>query len=308
MTTTFSLTIFGSASATPVHGRHPTAQILNVHDSLYLIDCGEGTQMRFNDFRVKRGRLSHIFISHLHGDHFYGLFGLLGTLSLGGRKDPMYIFGPRGIRECFEVVLRHSANGEPMPFDIVWHEIDNTDTPYMLFENAALTVTTIPLQHRIPTVGYLFKEKPLPRNIIATKITEYDINYTDIINIKNGKDYTLPNGTIIPNGELTTPPPAPRTYAYCSDTMYVPSNVPQLAHVDLLYHEATFTAADADRTERTGHSTAAEAAAIAKAADVKRLIIGHFSSRYIDLQPSLLEAKAVFERTELAEEGRVFEV
>ena len=273
---TFSLTILGSSSATPAYGRHPTAQLLNVQEQLFLIDCGEGTQMRLLNHKIKRNKIQHIFISHLHGDHCYGLFGLLGTFSLYGRTEPMHIFAPKGLQEMFETVLKHSAEGKPASFPIYFHDTD-TEKHQLIFENDVLTVHSIPLQHRIACAGFLFREKPLPRNIRIEQISKYAIHYTEIKAIKNGTDFFYqPENRWIKNEDLTDDPAAPRSYAFCSDTRYKPDIIPIIQGVDLLYHEATFLKDSTVRAEETCHSTTHQAAEIAKAAQVKRLIIGHF--------------------------------
>ncbi|MEY4926374.1 MAG: hypothetical protein RI894_810 [Bacteroidota bacterium] len=305
---TFALTILGSSSATPTQDRHPTAQLLNVQEQLFLIDCGEGTQMRLLNYKIKRSKLQHIFISHLHGDHCYGLFGLLGTLSLHGRTEPMHIFAPEGLQEMFEVVLKHSAEGAPPPFAIHFHTIDPTKNS-LIFENEILTVHTIPMEHRIACTGFLFREKPFIRNIYIEKIAEYAIDYQAIKAIKNGADffYTLENKWV-KNEELTYATLAPRSYAFCSDTRYKPDIIPIIQGVDLLYHEATFLKDSAERAAATCHCTTHQAAEIAKAAKVKRLIIGHFSSRYSNLETHQNEARELFAESYLATEGTVFEV
>ncbi len=303
---TFKLIILGSSSATPAYDRHPTAQLLNVQEQLFLIDCGEGTQMRMMHHKIKRSKLQHIFISHLHGDHCYGLFGLLGTMSLHGRTEPMHVFAPKGLQEMFEVVLKYSAEGTKPPFDIFFHEIDTTK-PDLIFENEIVTVHSIPLSHRIACAGFLFREKPHTKNIKIEQIAKYNIHYTEIKAIKNGADFFCKQANKwIRNEELTHPAPPQRTYAYCSDTSFKPDIIPLIKGVDLLYHEATFLKDNTARAAETCHSTTHQAAEIAKKAEVKRLIIGHFSSRYADLKPFELEAQEVFEASFLAEEGRFF--
>ena len=301
----FSITILGCNSALPAYGRFPTSQALNVSENLYLIDCGEGTQIQLNKFGIRRNRINQIFISHLHGDHVFGLMGILTSFSLSGRKKRLHIFSPAGLEEMIEVQVRlsHSKLSYPLEF----HEID-TSTSSIIFEDKLLEVTSIPLKHRIPTTGYLFKEKRKPFNIIAEKLEMYQVPFTKITDIKNGKDFIHQSGKIISNKEFTMPPVLPRSYAFCSDTMYTESIIPIINGADLLYHETTYCHDLAERAKETMHSTALEAATIAKKAKVGKLITGHYSSRYAELSPILEEAKSVFQNVELGLEGRTFEV
>lgn len=306
---TFSVTVLGSSSATPAYGRHPTAQLLNVREELFLVDCGEGTQARFLNHKIRRNKLKHIFISHLHGDHCYGLFGLLGTLSLYGRTEPMHIFAPEGLEEMFRVVLHHSTAGAPPSFPIHFYPIEKPTESQLIFENELLTVHTIPMAHRIACTGFLFREKPLERKIKPEKIAEYNLDYMQIKAIKNGENHLyLPENEWIANDDLTYPPPPPRSYAYCSDTLYKPDIIPLIQGVDLLYHEATFLKDNAVRASETGHSTTHQAATIAREANVKRLLIGHFSSRYDDLTTHETEAREIFEASFLAREDETFTI
>ena len=303
----FALTILGSASATPTHGRNPTAQVLHVHDQNYLIDCGEGAQMRMLDYRIRRGNLNHIFISHLHGDHYFGLFGLLNSFALGGRREPLHLYCPVGLRPLLEAVWNALGSYES-PYPLYYHEITNTETSYRLLETEHVTVDTIPLRHGVPCTGFLFREQPALRTVLKEQIDAHGIEGKAILGIKRGGDHITPDGTTIPNAVLTIAPPPARSYAFCSDTEPAPANSVQLAGVDLMYHEATFLASDTTRARETNHSTAAEAAEIASAANVGQLLIGHFSARYKNLDGHLAEAQAIFPRTALALEGMVFEV
>lgn len=302
----FSLTLLGTSSAMPQPGRFTSAQVLNVQERLYLIDCGEGTQMRMTDFQIKRSKINQIFISHLHGDHYYGLIGLLTSYALNDRKEPIDIFSPPGLEEIIKV-MSLPQGGEVFPFPLRFHIVD-TNQHQLIFEDKTLQVFSIPLLHRIPTSGYLFLEKERPRNILPKKIETYQISYPNIPAIKQGADFSLPNGEIIPNAELTTPPPQPRSYAYCSDTRFMPDIVPMIQNVDLLYHEATFMQNEQQNAIETLHSTAAEAATIAKSANVKQLVLGHFSTRYRDVKPLISEAKAIFPDTVEGIDGMVIEV
>lgn len=301
----FDLTILGSNAATPAYGRHPTAQVLNVSDRLYLIDCGEGTQMRMNDYHIKRHRIHQIFISHLHGDHIFGLIGLLTSYSLNGRTDALDIFGPSGLKEIIDVQLKHT--GSHLSYDLNIHIID-PEQSVRIFEDEFVKVTTIPLIHRVPACGYLFTEQERPLNIIPEKLQEHQIDFAQIDVIKKGADGKSTDGKVIPNKILTLPPYIPRTYAFCSDTAYTEAILPIIKNVDLLYHEATFLHEKLEQAIYTKHTTALQAATIAKKAAVQQLLIGHFSSRYLHPEVLLEEAVQVFPNTALAIEGRQFDV
>lgn len=299
------LTILGCNSAVPANGRYPTAQILRVASELFLIDCGEGTQMRMNEHHIARGKINHIFISHLHGDHVFGLMGLLTSYSLNQRQDDLHIYAPAGLQEMVEVQVKHT--GSHLSYPLHFH-VNDTTTSKEILNNKNVSVTTIPLVHRVPCCGFLFKEQPQPLNIIGEKIEEYQIDYRQIKAIKNGADFVAATGQTIPNHELTKPPKPLRTYAFCSDTAYHEPIVPIIRKANLLYHETTFTDDLQQWATRTGHSTAKQAATIAAKAEVGQLICGHYSSRFKDLQPVLDEARAVFPNTELGLEGKVFTV
>lgn len=299
----FELTILGCNSAIPAYDRHPTAQILNVYENLYLIDCGEGTQMQMTKYNIRRTRINQIFISHLHGDHVFGLIGLLTSLSLAGRKEAIDIFAPAGLEKMIRVQLNHTGGLLDYPMD--FHVVDTTSHE-KIFEDEHLEVYSIPLIHRIPTSGYLFKEKQRPLNLIQEAMDKYDIQFKFIPEIKVGKDYITPEGKVIPNHLLTLAPYKPRTYAYCSDTMYTETIVPMIKEADLLYHETTFCEDRAEQAIITKHSTAKQAATIAKKANVGTMITGHYSSRYLDLTPLLKEAQSVFESTVLGIEGQKY--
>ncbi len=296
----FELLILGSNSAIPSNNRHPSAQILNIQEHHFLIDCGEGTQMRMNENRVRRNKIKQIFISHLHGDHYFGLIGLLTSFALNQRKTPIDIFSPPGLEEIIRVQMKHMGGGFSYP--LTFHEL-STDSFSKIFENPVLEVFSFPLVHRIPTVGYLFKEKPRPRSIRSEKIGEYSIHYSDIPGIKSGADFRLENGEVISNEELTTAPKSPKSYAYCSDTLYSEKILKFIKEVDMLYHESTFCMDKLPEAEASKHSTAHQAATIAAKANAGKLIIGHFSSRYRDLTPFGEEAKAIFPNSEVSQEG-----
>lgn len=301
----FSVTILGSNSAIPANGRHPTAQVVNIRNQLFLIDCGEGTQMQMSQFRIKRTKINQIFISHFHGDHVFGLPGLLTSYSLMGRKEPLEIFAPKGLQTMMDVILETS--GSHLSYDLIINELDAA-VHAKVFENDVVRVYSIPLQHRIPTCGYLFKEKRPLSNIRPEKIGELNIPFSKINDIKNGADFMTASGKVIPNELITFPPKQERSYAYCSDTSYYEKVIPQIKNANLLYHEATFMEHKATIAKERGHATAKEAATIATKAQVDNLLLGHFSSRYIDLNPLLEEAKSVFPNSAIAVEGQIFDV
>lgn len=302
----FELTLLGTGAALPMPGRLTSAQVLNVNDRLYLIDCGEGTQMRLTEYQVRRSKIGQIFISHLHGDHFYGLMGLLTSFALNDRSQPLDVFSPFGLKEIIDVMLHYQGSGSSS-YPIRFHVVDTTQHQ-LIFEDNQLEVYSIPLQHRIPTSGYLFREKQRPRNILPEKIAEYNIPVSEIKNIKNGGAFTLPDGTTVSNAELTAGLPHQRSYAYCSDTSYAPEIVPYIKGVDILYHEATFLQQDEQVALAYSHSTAAQAAMIARAAEVEKLIIGHFSSRYKDAALFEQEARTIFPNTSGGADGMALEV
>lgn len=297
---TFQLKILGSNSAAPAHNRNQTAQLLNINQQCFLIDCGEGSQLQLANYKIKFNKINHIFISHLHGDHFFGLMGLVSTMHLFGRSKDLRLYGPPGLAEIITTQLRHSESR--LNFRIDFRELDSAG-PEMIYENDALTVETIPLTHGIRCNGFLFREKPKPRKINKPALPpDFPVRY--MARLKKGLHIYDDKGQIIyRNEELTLPPNKSYAYAYCSDTMYNEDIVPQIANVDLLYHESTFTNEHAQRANETFHSTAEQAAIIAKKANVGMLILGHYSVRYKDLQPLLDEAQQIFPNSTLAREG-----
>jgi len=299
------LTILGTSAGGPFHGRHYTAQVLQVENQLFLIDCGEGTQMQFFHHKIKYDRINHIFISHLHGDHVYGLIGLLTGWCLKKRTATLHIFSPPGLQELVETTARLCRVVFPYPLE--FHEVD-ASVSAKVFENQVIEVWTIPLYHRVETTGWLFREKMRPRHILPEKIEEYAIPFSLIPGIKAGNDLELPNGRVVPNAELTLDPPKPRSFAFCSDTAPSEEVVQVVQGVDLLYHEATFTEEHAEEATFSFHSTAAQAAEIARRAGVKRLLLGHFSGRYFDAEQHLAEARAIFPETMEGKEGERMEV
>ncbi len=296
----FELTILGCSSATPTSSRNPTAQLLNIAERFFLIDCGEATQIQLRKYKIKFQKITHIFISHLHGDHYFGLMGLLSSMHLLGRTNELHLYCPPELQEIIEIQFKHSQTY--LKYRIVYHPhryIPNE----LLFEDNKVEVRAIVLNHRIPCCGFLFKEKPLLANISKETIKEYKIPVEQIMAIKTGSDLINSDGSIIPNKQLVSNQLQPRSYAYCSDTCYDERIIDIIKGSSLLYHEATFMNEMQDRAKETYHSTTIQAATIAQKAQVKQLMIGHYSARYKDLQPMLAESKSVFSNTLLAVEG-----
>jgi ribonuclease Z len=300
----FEVTILGNNSAFPAYGRFPTSQVVNYNDHLYMIDCGEGTQVRLSKFRIKRSRIDHIFISHLHGDHVFGLPGLLNSYAHMGRERPMHVFGPKGIRMMMDTVLRLSAS--IVNYEIIFHELDHTGRIKVL-ENSDLRVYAFPMKHRIPTYGYLFEERKERMNARPEAIDFYSLSISQIRAIKAGAPFVKVDGENISTDELLIKTP-PRSYAFCSDTIFDTDLVEWIKGVNLLYHEATFMHELEDKAIYSKHTTALQAGMIAHLADVKKMIIGHFSSRYRDVAPLVAEARESFPHVEAAIEGEIFTI
>jgi len=301
-----SLTILGCHSATPRVNAFPTAQYLEINNSHFLIDCGEGTQRQMRKYKVGFSKINHIFISHLHGDHFFGLVGLLSTYGILSREKELHIYGPKGIKEVTLLQLKISQSHAQYP--LIFHELTSKESE-LIFEDDKVSVITIPLNHRVYTNGYLFTEKERPRKLHMQNISNYkEIDKADYLNIKAGKDVILSSGEMIPNSELTLPQDKNLSFAFCSDTKYKPDIIPIIKNVDLLYHEATFLSDREDLAKKTKHATSKQAAQIAKDAEVGQLIIGHYSGRYKDISLFQKEAKEIFENTNLAEPGKIFKI
>ncbi len=300
------LTILGSSSAMPTSSRYPTAQVLNAFERFFLIDCGEGTQHQLRKNRISFGKLNHILISHLHGDHFFGLIGLISTFVLLGRKNDLHIYAHSELQRYIQFQLDFLGMNDP-GFNLVFHPL-NFKRPQLIFEDEKLSITSFPLKHRVACCGFRFDEKPLPPNIIKEKIKEYSIPIKELKFIKTGADFVTQKGKTIPNKLLTTPATKPRSFAYCSDTAYHEQIIETIRGVDLLYHEATFSELESKMATQTFHSTGKQAAEIAKKAEVKKLIIGHFSSRYKNVDVILDEAKTIFEMTSVANENDIFSI
>lgn len=301
----FNINILGCGSALPTTRHLATSQVVDLRDKLYMIDCGEGTQVQMRRMRVRFGRLAHIFISHLHGDHCFGLPGLISTLGMLGRTGELVVHGPKEVESYLRPVMDLFCRG--MEFEVRFNPVD-TRSHSLVMEDRSLSVYSIPLKHRIPTCGYLFAEKPKEAHIIREMTDFYQVPVRCMKDIKQGLDYVTPEGEVVPNSRLTRPAAPPKRYAFCSDTAYNRSIIPIIEGVDLLYHEATFTECDLARAKETFHSTARQAAEIARDARVKRLVIGHYSARYEDLSGLHREAEAVFPGTILGNEGMVITV
>ena len=300
-----AVTILGNASAKPTAHAHPSAQTVNINEQLVLVDAGEGVQRKMFRYGISPLKLRAVFISHLHGDHVFGLFPLLSTLGLYGRRTPLRIYAPRPFGDMLEAHLR--LFDRDLPYTPEWVEVDTTKNS-MIFENDTVEVWSLPLRHRVPTSGYLFRQKRPRLNIRKFCIERYGLSIAQIAAAKRGEDIVLDSGETLRNTDLTYLPYQPAAYAYCSDTNYSARLAGMVEGVDLLYHEATY-AADARRiAKERGHSTTADAATVAAKAAAKRLIIGHFSSRYKDLQPLLEEARAIFPATDIAREGETFTI
>ena len=300
----FKITILGSSGAVPAYGRFPSSQFIEIKNHYFLIDCGEGAQVQMMKYDLHMHRIDHIFISHLHGDHYLGLMGLLFTLHLNRRTDDLHLYSHRGLDEIIITQLRYSKSA--LNFKIVFHTL-TPDKREIIFENKHLAVETIPLSHKIICSGFLIREKQKPRRIYKEKLPA-DLLIQQLIDLKDGADVVdSETGKVLyKNEDITLPPRASRSYAYCSDTQYDENLIPQLQNIDVLYHEATFTNEDESKAVETMHSTARQAAIIAQKANVRKLLIGHFSARYRELSTLHKEATTIFPNTYLAQEGETF--
>lgn len=301
----FKLTVLGCSSATPTLERHSSAQVLNVNERLFLIDCGEGAQIQMRRFRVKFQRINHIFISHLHGDHYLGLMGLLFTLHLLGRTKELHLYADPDLQEIIDMQLEISQT--ILQYPLTFHPLDSTKSE-ILYEDEMILVRSIPLEHRIPTSGFLFREKPRDMKIKKEILEKVIIPVDAFDSIKKGNDFTDENGRFFKNSELANEGSPSVSYAYCSDTGYTDTYLSIIRGVDMLYHEATFLKDKEKNAREKFHCTASDAANTALKAGVKKLIIGHYSARYDDLTPLLDEAKGIFNNTVLAEEGKIYEI
>lgn len=302
---TFDLLILGSSSASPTSERNASAQLLNISERYFLIDCGEATQIQLRKYKAKFQSIDHIFISHLHGDHFFGLPGLLSSMHLLGRKQDLNIYAPKELRGLIEAI--NKASDTYLNYTIHWFDTSD-DGLQLLFEDEKVSVHSFPLKHRIFCTGFLFSEKPLPRKIDAYLLEKHKVSRADIPKLRNGMDVVNEEGMLIENATVTLPPLPPRKYAYCSDTISHNQILPWIKEVDLLYHESTFLDDHIERAKKTYHSTAKQAAQIAKDAGVKQLLLGHFSARYGNLEDFLIQATPIFENCVLATDGKKLKI
>jgi len=300
---TFSVTVLGSSSALPTSSRYPTAHLLNAYERFFLIDCGEGTQIQLRKYKARFSKINHAFISHLHGDHYFGLFGFLSSLSLLGRTNDFHIYAHKELEKMLNFQFKYYQFG----FNIVFHPLPEKEVK-IIYEDKQITITTFPLKHGIASNGFLFKEKLKEKNIRKELIDYYKLSIKDIVKIKQGDSFVDEDGNIISNERLTHSPFKQRSYAFCSDTAFEPSIVPIIKGADILYHESTFVDDMKQRAKETYHSTAKEAAEIAKMAGVKQLILGHFSARYKELDIFEKEASEVFKNVSNVIEGQSYSV
>ena len=301
----FKIHILGCGSALPTLRHSASSQVVEMRGKYFMIDCGEGTQVQLRRSRISFTKINSVFISHLHGDHCLGLIGMISTFGRLGRTSPFHVYAPIEFESLFYRQLELFCHG--LDFDVTFHGVDTTENK-VVFEDRSLTVETIPLDHRIACCGYLFREKPTRRHILRDMIDCYEIPVSQINNIKTGADWVTPNGDIVPNSRLTSEADPPRSYAYCSDTRYISTLHRLVKGVDLLYHESTYGNDSIERAKLYYHSTAAQAAAVARDAGVGKLLLGHYSARYEDENVLLDEAKAIFPQSYLSEEGMIFDV
>ena len=299
---TMKITILGNNSALPAYGRFPTAQIIEINEQLFLMDCGEGAQMRMQQFGIRSTRINHIFISHLHGDHFYGLVGFVSSLSLWGREKELAIYCPAEIKTFLQLQLKWDLG-----FQIIYQIISDSERT-ILIDEEKFQVSCFPVYHSVPTHGFKFIEKKRKRILLPTKLQEYEVPKYFYKNLTEGEDYHLKNGDVVKNDWVTQDGHPNKVYVFCADTRYAPELCDDLRDADIIYHESTYLENDQHKATERFHSTAREAASIAKQAGARKLLLGHFSSKYKDLQPFIDEASTVFEPVELAIEGRVFEI
>lgn len=296
----FAVTILGNNSAIPTPDRHPTAQIITYNDQLILLDCGEGTQLQMTKYKIKRSKLRHILISHLHGDHYFGLIGLINSLSLLGRIEPLSVYGPPELQEILHIQLRASAT--VLKFELQFHPLQPDKTGF-LFLDKDLEVQYFPTKHRIPCYGFSFSQQKKKRRIIPDQARVYDIPAAYFSKLQDGADYERKDGKTVKNDWVTLPPLKGKRYVYCADSIYDEELIPHMQGADLVYHETTYLNDLAARAAERYHTTSVQAATLAKMAQAKRLIVGHFSSKYTELEPFLEETRPVFPQTDLALEG-----
>lgn len=301
----FSVTILGSSSALPTSYRYPTSQVVRLNEQLFLVDCGEGTQIQLRKYGFKMGRINHIFISHLHGDHIYGLPGLISSLVLYGKKGELHIHAHSELQQMMEGMMKFM--NEITDLTVKYHPL-NFKRSSVVFEDKRIRVSSFPLKHRISCCGFLFQELPSELHLDKFALEKYEVPISQRSNIKNGADLILLDGTVILNEQLTIPANPPRSYAFCTDTVFLPKIIPSIQGVDLLYHEATFGGDQMELAKKTFHSTSEQAAEMARSAGAKKLVIGHFSSRYKSVEGLVVEARTIFPETYAANDGDVYEV
>lgn len=301
----FKIHILGCGSALPTLQHFSSSQVIELRDKLFMIDCGEGTQIQLRRMRIHFSKIIAVFISHLHGDHCFGLPGMISTFGMTGRTAPLHLYAPKAYEPVLQQTLEFFCQG--LGFEIIFHPVD-TKQRQIIYEDRSVTVESLPLQHRVPCSGFIFREKPTLPHIKRDMIDFYHIPISQINNIKAGADWVTPEGDVIPNNVLTKPAEPARTYAYCSDTRFIPNLYKELEGVNTLYHESTYAIADSDRAGLYWHSTSQQAAKVAKDANVKKLLLGHYSARYGNEEQILKEAQEVFPYSFLSEEGAVFDV
>jgi ribonuclease Z len=301
----FEVTILGCGAAAPTGKHNPSAQVLNIHDKLFLVDCGEGTQMQMRKFKIKMQRIHEVFISHMHGDHYLGLMGFISSMHLLGRKAKLTVYGPQELKAIIEMQLKASQTFLEYPLEII--EV-STDVKQCIYYDKSLRVWSFPLKHRIDTCGYLFEEKERKPKITKESIARYDLQPSQIIQLKNGNPVELVNGQSLAPEEVCEEPEPPKSYAYCSDTAFSEKVIDMVTGCTTLYHESTFLESESERAKATFHSTAKQAATVAQRSGAKRLILGHFSSRYANDEDFKKEAETVFKTVTLANEGSVFTI
>jgi len=297
----FGVTILGNNSALPAHNRHPTAQVVTMSDRLFLLDCGEGTQIQMNVYKIRRSRINHIFISHLHGDHYFGLPGLVTSYGLLDRTHELHLYAPAPLKPILDLQL--NVSGTALPFELNFHPLEEKD---ILLDEEKFSVQCFKVFHRIDCWGFLFREKRKPRKINPEQTIKHNIPIAFYEQLKKGDDYIQQNGERIPNELLTVPNKPSKSYAFCGDTLYTESLAEKVKNVNMLYHEATYLKDKEEKAASRFHSTSVQAAMLAKLADVNQLLIGHFSSNYDTLDEFLTEAREIFPNTQLALEGQTY--
>ncbi len=296
------ITILGCYSATPRTITNPTSQVLELNNQMYLIDCGEGTQVQLRKHKIKFSRIDRIFISHLHGDHFFGLIGLISTFSLLNRQNDLHVYGPKGVKDI--ILLQIKLSKSYTSYNLYFHELES-ESSELIYEDDKVSVTTIPLKHRVYTNGFLFREKPGPRRINIEAANSRNIEVCYFNKLKQGSDLVREDGSVVANADVTYDPLPVQSYAFCSDTLYNEDIIPIVKDVDVLYHESTFLEQDVEKCIPTGHSSARQAALIASKAGVKNLVLGHYSTRYSNIELFKEEAETVYQPVILADDGKV---